>query len=770
MESEIDVACGLTHSSFRGKEIRMAEEESGIINVDVSEANNNQSESMEDFTIGEPESEDFDIHASVCFSHRYFRKVPGTETAVCLTCQRANAKKGPRDVKKKDTFSTAGGSTAGCRSHLVSKHKGPLLDKYLETDTKVEKLRAGAAEKLLAAKKKKETIGQSKLSFKNGQLSMSQCHDPQMQSRWDEAVVLYTSETFTSFRAAAKMDILLRAIWPSGRFKIQVRSNVTVGKHVSMTAETLRSELYPIIAAETEEGGAVAFTSDIWTNKTRESFMSLTAHKINKDFDYLRFCPFVNFMDEKKHTGQNIAIKFDNFLRKLNLDGPDIRKYVVLDNAPNNKKFARLSADKVESLWCVCHTLALVITDLFKMIVGGHTQIKEVLEKCQKVAVFIHRSENNEVTLKKACEDTETPYHVPVLAIKTRWNSSYDNVESNLKLEKPLRQLSDSDTSSKQVWRKKVLSPLEYEAAKGMNKALRALKVATKIFESDTEPTVHKVIPELFEISDQLERLTKEGGLVSEMADLLQSSFVERFPECLVRVKLYAVAHFLDPANKGCVLEVYRDAYEEARQELLKMLKLYDKTPPPTLADNPLAETDEDLEEDSNLSAVERLRKRRRVSGDQEESQARTRSIPAPELEIQTFEKLQINPEDAKNSLKWWKAHSNQFPLMSRAVRETYCVPAASSASERAFSMGSLICTQRRGHLTPKKIEELAIIKLNYSAVKSFKEKYGGIPKMNVTPPDNDDFELEEISDNEEELDDFDIDYEELTGDEDGQD
>ena len=65
--------------------------------------------------------------------------------------------------------------------------------------------------------------------------------------------------------------------------------------------------------------------------------------------------------------------------------------------------------------------------------------------------------------------------------------------------------------------------------------------------------------------------------------------------------------------------------------------------------------------------------------------------------------------------------------------------------------------------------EELAIIKLNYWAVKSFKDKYGGIP--NVTPtPDNDDFELEEISDNEEDLDDFNIEYEELTEDEDGQD
>ena len=506
----------------------------------------------------------------------------------------------------------------------------------------VEKMRAAAAEKLLAAKKKKEAIGQSKLSFSNGKLSVNFEKDPAMQKRWDEGVVLYTSETFTSFQAATKLDILLKAIWPSGKAKIQVKSDVTVAAHVSKTAEALRSELYPIIGADVEDGDGVAFTSDIWTNKTRESFMSLTAHKISVDFDYLRFCPFVNFMDGKSHTGANIKIKFDNFLHKLNLDGPNVRRWVVLDNAANNKKFSRLSADQVDALWCICHTLALVIADLFKMIVGGHTAIKQVLKKCQSVAVFIHRSENNEVTLKDACELTEIPYHVPVLAVKTRWNSSDDNVESNLKLEKALRHLADTDTSSKQVWRKRVLSPLEYEAAKKMHRALLPFKQATKLFEKDTEPTVQKIVPELYEISDQLRKLSLEGGLVSEFAGLLKRSFDERFPECLARVKLYAVTHLIDPANKGCVLEVFPGAYEEARSELLGMLKQLDKTPPPAASDDHTETNEDPLDEDSNLSAVERLRKRRRVSGDREDSQPQPQSISAPELEIQTFEKMQV--------------------------------------------------------------------------------------------------------------------------------
>ena len=50
--------------------------------------------------------------------------------------------------------------------------------------------------------------------------------------------------------------------------------------------------------------------------------------------------------------------------------------------------------------------------------------------------------------------------------------------------------------------------------------------------------------------------------------------------------------------------------------------------------------------------------------------------------------------------------------------------------------------------LSPKRIEELTIIKLNYLAVQAYKEKYGGVPKIGVAPHHND-FELEEISDDE---------------------
>ena len=120
--------------------------------------------------------------------------------------------------------------------------------------------------------------------------------------------------------------------------------------------------------------------------------------------------------------------------------------------------------------------------------------------------------------------------------------------------------------------------------------------------------------------------------------------------------------------------------------------------------------------------------------------------------------------------MKWWKAHKNQFPFMSQAVRELLCVPASSSASERAFSVGGLICSQRRGLLSTKRIEELANIKLNYTAVKTYVDKNGKPKKVDLVPEDED-FGLGQVDDlfNDEEAEsDLDLDLEELPVDEDG--
>ena len=74
--------------------------------------------------------------------------------------------------------------------------------------------------------------------------------------------------------------------------------------------------------------------------------------------------------------------------------------------------------------------------------------------------------------------------------------------------------------------------------------------------------------------------------------------------------------------------------------------------------------------------------------------------------------------------LLFWKKNSPGFPILSRAAREIYCIPASQSTSERTFSWGTHICTPKRSNLDPHKVEELITIKLNEDFISDYKEEF----------------------------------------------
>jgi hypothetical protein len=90
------------------------------------------------------------------------------------------------------------------RSSLSStaKHEGDFLNKFLKADDKVETKQNEAVEQ---DKRRKDTSLQRKLVFKDGKMGLD-------IKRWDEAVVEFCAETFCSFNAASRLDILLRAL------------------------------------------------------------------------------------------------------------------------------------------------------------------------------------------------------------------------------------------------------------------------------------------------------------------------------------------------------------------------------------------------------------------------------------------------------------------------------------------------------------------------------------------------------------------------------
>ena len=232
------------------------------------------------------------------------------------------------------------------------------------------------------------------------------------------------------------------------------------------------------------------------------------------------------------------------------------------------------------------------------------------------------------------------------MANKKRWNSRYDNNDSNLRLKKPLLHLANNDTSKDQNWRNKVLSPHEYEAADSINKALASIKKASKLWESETSPTLHLVVRELYNIRGVLRKLrSDENEGVAEFAEGLLKQVEKRFKNCGTKNIYYAMGNLLDPRYQGVILEEFPGRYEAAKKEVIKLCSKYDHViTHSNTAGVVTGDTDVNIEDDDDeLSEAEKLRKRRRISGD------RSATAPAPdpplvraEREIEDYEQLQV--------------------------------------------------------------------------------------------------------------------------------
>ena len=480
----------------------------------------------------------------------------------------------------------------------------------------------------------------------NGVMKMESVYDPEMQKRFDQACVDYVAETFTSFHALERLDIILEAV---GRDKkVKVRTDRTISRHTVQRADTMKQNLYNIIASHGSKPGGVAMTTDAWTNKSLQSFLSLTVHIINDDMEMMSFVPFVQYMEGEQHTGENILLRLENFLERLGLNREDLRKFNSMDNASNNKKCVRINNKLFIANWCGNHTLALSVSDLFKIkkvVYCPNVQIKEILRKCQKIAVFVRKSEQQKEELVEACKTMDVPFIIPVLANKTRWNSCYENIESNLKLKQPLLYLSNNDKSKDQKWRTRVLSLVEFEAAEGINKALECIKKTTKLWETETSPTLHMVVRELINIRAVLKRLCRdENEGVREFASKLLKSVERRFKNCGTKNIYYCMGNFLDPRYQGCLLEKFQGRFKAAKDEIMNICSKYD-VDIQTNSDMATGGEENSSDDDNDISEADRLRlsKRRRLSGDRDaSSQGSEPQISKAEKEINDYQQMEV--------------------------------------------------------------------------------------------------------------------------------
>ena len=259
------------------------------------------------------------------------------------------------------------------------------------------------------------------------------------------------------------------------------------------------------------------------------------------------------------------------------------------------------------------------------------------MDKCHDISSLVRRSEPNKDALKSACKATDTNFALPRKPFEVCWNAVNDNVVSVIRIQEPLQYLSCKDTGD--TWSEVVPSQREFEVAKAVTKCLEPMKITTKMWESDKEPTLHLVIKQLYNIRSILEEESRSSRYVKMFARNLKKQVDKRFKDCGCQNKWFSLAHWFDPDMRGLILKEFPGRYDRTVQDVRSLCLKYHTEPVVVQPQEVPQNNGGQVESDRNISGAERLkRKRREMSGDRPGPVPAVANTNKIDLEIANYE------------------------------------------------------------------------------------------------------------------------------------
>lgn len=281
--------------------------------------------------------------------------------------------------------------------------------------------------------------------------------------------------------------------------------------------EKLKMALEPI------EG--VSLTSDIWTSSTNESYLSLTVHFIDHDWQ-MKHCVLTTLPLDAGHNGENIASWLLNTIASFQLS-PDKVVALVHDNGSNMVAAAnKLSAlHGWASVRCAAHTLQLVINAALKC-----EAITETLTAARKVVEHFKRSVIATSLLHEKQHQMSIPENQLVQDVSTRWNSSLYMTQRLLQQRWPVSAvLNELQVEN----RKKTLCKLsdaQWEMLEALESVLTPFETATVFVSGESYVTVSSVSKIVMSLSKKMQRSSEETDPVSDFKRVALKQLNDRWP------------------------------------------------------------------------------------------------------------------------------------------------------------------------------------------------------------------------------------------------
>jgi hypothetical protein len=161
----------------------------------------------------------------------------------------------------------------------------------------------------------------------------------------------------------------------------------------------------------------ICFSTDMWSSQfTTQSYMSLTAHWISKNFEQKTALLSCESFD-KAHTGDNISEAFNVMISKADIN-PNKIFAIVHDNAANVKKAFKFHPSK--QILYIINSIKLVIKDGL----DKKYEIANTLCAVRKIVGHFKSSTTARAKLMSIQERYNFPILQTIQDVTTRWNST----------------------------------------------------------------------------------------------------------------------------------------------------------------------------------------------------------------------------------------------------------------------------------------------------------------------------------------------------------
>ncbi|KAM3867722.1 E3 SUMO-protein ligase ZBED1-like [Diretmus argenteus] len=456
----------------------------------------------------------------------------------------------------------------------------------------------------------------------------------------------------------------------------EMPSRDTVTKRIEKHYKVKKEELHVKLA----RADKLALTTDCWTALTTESYITVTSHFIDADWD-LQSNVLVTESLPVWHTAENLSEKLTSGVESWGLTSRILA--CVHDNASNIVAANSATSVPWGSVPCYAHTLQLAIND------GFSVYLSRVIAAAGRLVKHFHHSHPATMALGAKQEQMSLAKHALIQSTKTRWNSVCDMFERLVEQRWAVTAvLSDRTVTKLQDARTLELQDEHWNIMTEILPVLTTLKCATTVLSDEKDVSISNIYPITFGLLEiHLLRKEDDSRRVCEFKSEVRASLKRRLQVDSAGVTSLppVIASMLDPRHKH-LLFLSPGVKENVKVELLELAS---SVGVPTDDREPAAASASEMEQAPRPAAVASASAPRA-----REAQPRQNAMELllgekyldpvhvegeAEKEVEHFLR-EVCPSLEVNPLRWWKENERRYPRLATLARGYLAIPGSVSS------------------------------------------------------------------------------------------